>query len=69
MMWVSRELLDWEVIWIYFQFQHGQQEQRFVKKKVTEAENLRKRVTCIIRYFATQTRAIVLHSITFFAQN
>ena len=33
MMWVSRELLDWEVIWIYFQFQYGQQEQRFVKKK------------------------------------
>ena len=39
------------------------------QKKVTEAKNLRKRVTCIIRYFATQTQAIVLHSITFFAQN
>ena len=32
MMWVSRELLDWEVIWIYFQFQYGQQEKSFVKK-------------------------------------
>ena len=48
MMWVSRELLDWEVIWIFFQFQYGQQEKRFVKKIMKTKNQIRKRVTRII---------------------